>query len=826
MIENSKYRLWGGILLLGTSLWGCGIKKVTVQKTPKISVVYTDNIQGFLSGHPAYAKPWIVFSAQNDMPVYASSKAVSADKKSQFLEPLVVLKKKDGRLKIAKYETGSIVDYKLDKELAQPIGWINEKDVLLWTASLSNEYNGFSIKGVLGIHDKSVIADSERFIENDSILVYTDPSLLHKTAFKLPMSSIVYLYKYTADKKRVLIGGQSRIEVDNPESKPYGWIDTRMLGIWGERTALRMKSTAEINAPQIGVETQGQLPGFFTPISSSSRIDKQDIGSIFPLFYHKKTDHFDLRYFDHQLDYSENLVYNVTGKPLTQPVYQSIVKNNKKLNLIFIVDGSNESKAHLPLLKAMFQGINPPTYFDEVTYSTLFYRVNKVNKSFYDQYRCDFDAWNKTFSDPLQMHASAEPLVSLVDCMEDMSQLLDCKYNNLIVILGQDISTQDQEQKTEIIQQIVAAHGRLIFYQVNANYNDRYNDFVLFGEEIIKASADQLVPYKKQRLIFNQDVVEGNSFDLSQGDQGLYQLEYPKQSMHQGAVIFPKKGEENKPLLLQTTFERMMHDIALDNQKIDSTLTAAFQSRLGVGRTKIKSAYLPLFQQEQTYVPTNLAQQLVNYPYTFLHPGILKKEEIEDYDQLEYGVLLNEEEVEQLRNYYISVYDHVFKTKNLSNKNMIRNYVRATRENLLPPIKLPKTFLYNNPLFISFFQKTGLYQTTIDSLSHLPLKSWKKERVMNQEILKDFFINFKIKAEKINEHKGDQNVLLPQHQSSFYWFNQAFIPALDFSSKKTQEQSFDGFPIELEKTEIQDIRSESSAKHAREYLERVKRGMP
>ncbi|MGG5506979.1 MULTISPECIES: type VI secretion system protein TssR domain-containing protein [unclassified Myroides] len=792
-----------------------------------MSVVYTDQTRGFLSGYPAYAVPWIVFSAQDEMRVYASPTAQTADKKSLFLEPFLVLKKKAGRLQVAKYAVGSVVDFKMAKNLAQPYGWVDEKDVLLWMGSLSNAYNGFSFKGFLGIHDQSIMAQSERFMESDSVFVYKDPSLLHKTAVRLPINSIVYLFKFTGDQKKVLIGGRPRIAVDDLESMPYGWIDARMLAIWGERTALRMKPTPAVDALQIGIEKKGQFSSVFTPIiSSSTQVDRLDLSSIFPLSYHRGTDSFDLHYLDHQLDYSENWVYTVNGKQLTQPEYRSIVKNNKKLNFIFLVEESEEVQQHLPLLTALFQGMNPPTYFEKVTYAAQLYPVHREVNAHANPNRLNWETWIKSFPDSLQTQASEQHHGSLLDCMAEVTDRFDSNQSNVIVILGQEISTEDQRQKSEIIQQIVASNSRVIFYQVKANYKDKYNDFVLFGEEVIKTSADELIPNKKQRLIDNREVVEENLFDLSQGDQGVYQLEYPRQSMHQGAVIFPKKGEENKPLLLQTTLAKLMRDLASANQKTDSTLTAAFQSNLGVKRTKIKSAYLPWSQQEQVYIPAIYAQQVVHQPYTFLHPGVLKKDECEGYEHLEYGVLLNEEEIEQLRDYYVSVYTKVFASKNLSNKKMIRNYVKVTRERQLVPIQWTKKFLYNNSLYISFFQNTGLYQTNVDSLSHLPLKSWKKETTMNKKLLEDFFSSFQTKADKIEESKGDQKVRLQEHQSNFYWLNQAFIPVLDLNSKKIKDQSFDLLPIELEKIETQPAKSESKTKHAREYIERVKRGMP
>ena len=831
-MKDSVKRRVGVILFLGgIGLWSCGGKKIAVEKTPASRVVYRVEDNELLSGYPKFSTPWIVFSAQEEGAIYDREKQEQANKKASFLAPFVVLKKRGDRYKVAPYKTGSMMNGKMDRAQVQSQSWIGEKDLLLWGESLKSATTGFRLKGLLTLHHPDVIANSEQFVQSDSISLFRDPSLLQRSSAKMPLNAVVYLYKFSADNKRVLVGDRPRIDADHLDSTRYGWIDARILSVWGERTAFKVKPTPGIPAIQVGLERSETA---FIPVISSSEIqDIHDFYHIFPLTYHWRKDDFSIRYWDHYLDYSANWLYNVGGQPIAYDTYKKRVVAHRKLNLVFVLDGSREVMDHLGAFKVIMQGLaeqfDQESYFDSISYSTLFYHVSAAVKQGSDQHTQDFSSWFHAFERPMEMPEHSAANISLYEAMDDLSSLLKSRENesNLVVVIGKAIQPKDKEKQQRLIDKLVDTHSRLLFYQVQANYLDPDNDFVLFAEEVIKASSNQLIPYKKQLLIRHEDVVEGNEFDLSQGNQGFYHLDYPLQSMHQGAVLFPKKGQVNAPLALQNTLQRITQAIVIDNKKIDSTLTAAFTSDQGMSRTKIKATYQPFFQQDQPYVPLVLAKQLERQSRVFMQEGILKKQEDIGVEALEYGVLLDEEELADIRDYYLSIYAAVIKNKkNLSNRRMIRRYIQVARGKSVLPNKVTKSFLLANTMSTGLFQRTGLYETNADSLSVLKLKQWKQTRRMNAKMLEDFFSSFKTKASEIEEHKGDKTVRLQQNDHCFYWLNQAYIPILNYSNQQLKDQSFDLLPVELEKIKEQNPKKEVNEGHAKDYIERVKKGMP
>ncbi|WP_158961964.1 type VI secretion system protein TssR domain-containing protein [Myroides fluvii] len=815
-------------------LSGCTTKKIGVRKTPAACVVGTHQEHALLSGYSEEPKPWIVYGTKDHVALYATARSKSTDKHVAFFTPLILLKQKGNRYKVAQYEGGSIVKNKIEKKKIKEKGWVQRDDLLLWTDALRDATTGFRLKGVVALQEHSVLTTLDKYMQNDSIYLFKDPSLQVKIEGKLPLNSLVYFYGFSPDYKKIFIGESPKIEEGNPENKRFGWVDARMIGVWGERTAFRLKPSVEEQSFQLALENTDRMKTVFSPVvCEDGALDTLNLGNLYPISYRPSKDVFKVNYLDQVLDYTENKVYNIEGRAVYYDTYRNIVADNRKLNLILLVDGSKEITDHLIPLKTVFQGLNmqlaTSAYFNSAAYATLFYHVYKGYTNNRYARLLDFDTWSNSLAVPLSFNKMSTQMstqmTSLDEVFDEVSRLLKTQQNesNLIVIVGQRLTAEDQSKQEALAAKISSTGSRVIFYQVAANNGDSHNDFVLTAEEVIKRSANQITNKKKQKLVDYEGIVEANAFDLSQGDQGVYQLDFPTQSMHQGAVIFPRKGEENKPMLLQRILTKMIGDIATENQRIGRALTAVFSSDLGVSHTKIKPVYQPFFRQENTYVPIGIAKQLINQNYAFMQEGIMADSaETIDARTREYGVLLDENEMEQLEHYYRSIYANVFKKGHLNNKKMIRRYITAARRNSITPNKMNRKFWRSNPMAIGLFQQTGLYLTTWDTLAKKNLKQWKNEKRVNTNVLKRFFSQFQIIANKIKEQKENQAVTLQQNGSKFYWLNQSFIPVLDQSMAKKGSE----IPLELEQFQISPVKKEENKNRTKKYIKRVKRGMP
>lgn len=833
MKDKNKLKIWGLCFLGGILLSSCTVKKVAVQKTPTATAVYTHQDQLLQSGYPKKKTAWVVYAGKHNASLYAKATSELAVKNVAFLTPLIVLKQKGNRFKVAQYEAGSRVENKIEKTKIKELGWMHQSDLLLWTESLRDAKTGFRLKGVLAIQEKSVLSSLEKYMEKDSMFVFKDPSLLHRGDRKIPLNSIVYLYALTEDYKKVFIGESTNLEEGNPQNEVLGWVDARLLGIWGARTAIRMKSSAQGQITPIGMQTMKDSTTSFTPILQfDARLDTLDLGHLYPISYRSTTDDFKINYLDQVLDYSENKVYNVEGNPLYYESYKRILADNRHLNVIFVLDGSKEVAQHMAPLQVVFQGLGMQfashDYFKAISFASLFYHVDRQEKKNDKVQLLDFENWSRNLRLPFHYNLTPSMTTTLSEAMVDLMRLLETKkyQSNLVVIVGQRLSPEDQVRQKKLAEQIASTGSCIIFYQVAANSRDAHNDFVLTAEEVIKRSADQISKDKKQRIVAYEQIVESNVFDLSQGDQGVYQLDFPTQSMHQGAVIFPRKGEENKPILLKNTLTKIVRDKAWDNQRVDSTLTVVFNSDLGVSHTKIKPIYLPMYQQERIDVPSSIAKQLVNQNHAFMQEGILKKQTSKEEGNRGYGVLLNEEEMEQLEAYYRRIHANVFKKGSLNNKKMIRRYITAARKNNVVPVKMNRKFWKSNTMTIGLFQQTGLYLTTLDTLAKLELKQWKRRDLVNQTMLEHFFKSFQTIADKIKENKENQEGVLQKNGTKLYWLNQDYIPVLDYDTIKKEEETFEFLLFELEEIQATSIKKKKYKSDTKKYITRVKKGMP
>lgn len=819
-------------LIGGISLSSCSIKKRSVLQTPTATAVDTYDEYALLSGYPKHAKPWIVYVAKQNASLYANATSESTDKKVAFFTPLIVLKQKGNRYEVAEYDAASIVEGKIDVTKLKGQGWIHRHDLLLWTASLRDETTGFRLKGMLALQEKAVLTRLEKYMDNDSLYIFKDPSLLHREDRKLALNTLVYLYAFTADKKKVFIGESPTIVEGNPDNKMYGWVDTDVLGIWGTRTAFQIKPSTNEQEIQLTLERRDQSTIHFTPIESRDNLQGNlRIEQLYPLTYRPSVDEFQINYLDQLLDYSENKVYNVEGQPIYYDAYRKILTGNQKLNVVFVLDGAIEAASLAPL-KGVFQGlgtqVSASSYFTSISYATLFYHIDPQNKKNDTEELLDFNHWSNSLDTAFTFNPVSTIPMTLYTAMEDLTRLLKPKQyqSNLVVIVGQRFTAEDLAKQEHVVEQIRSTGSRVIFYQVRGNPNDAHNDFVLAGEEIIKASAAQIAKDKKRLLVDYQGIVESNAFDLSQEDQGVYQLDYPTQSMHQGAVIFPRKGEENRPLLLQQVFAKMVQDIGMDNRKIDSTLTAVFRSDIGLGHTKMKPDYVSFNRQIKSKVSIPIAKQLMCQDYAFMREGILQNAAVIAEENKEYGVLLDEEEIEQVQQYYRSVYKHVFRKGSLNNKKMIRRYITAARKNRVTPKKMNRKFWRTNPMAIGLLQQTGLYLATMDTLAQQNLKQWKHANFVNPHMLEHFFESFQTLANKMKDYQENQMGIIQQQGTKFYWLNQAYIPVLDYSQIKEVDHSFEILPIELEQIQSSSRQKKKNKTNTKKYLTRVKKGMP
>ena len=335
-----------GILLL-LSVIGCTPLKV--YKTPSPSFYGNIDNTSLVNGYPKQKQTWVVFSDRENNRVSPTKEEdiTLVYKELKFLEPLIVLKKRKGMFKVGEYTPTSLNDGKLTlkKGKIKVKGWIPQERLLLWSKGLRSAETGFAAKAILTVSDPEVFATPNDFIENDSVIVYKTPNLSEK-AKKRSIGDLVYIYKESADKEMLLIGKKPASIVDSIQSSVYGWVSKKMVSVWGERTAIQLPSNA-FSADIFLHKKQDSLQSI--PAISLKEIKQRNrIENIYPTTV-KEMSHSpkEVRFLDNPFDYSQNKIYNILGNSIYYPKYKEILYNNRKLNLVFVLDGSENNRLYI-----------------------------------------------------------------------------------------------------------------------------------------------------------------------------------------------------------------------------------------------------------------------------------------------------------------------------------------------------------------------------------------------------------------------------------------------------------------------------------------------
>lgn len=786
MSRKITYRFIVGIVALfgcAIILEGCSLQKVRQTPTPnqytKIDSDFYDN------GFPKEKQPWIVFSDRSNNKINATTKE-ELDvifKETSFLSPFVVLDKKNGTFKVAEYKSNLINDGKLPKtKELKVIGWIPEDRLLLWNNSLRNSESGFASKAAIVVNHDDVIKNTEKYIENDSVIAYTTPDLTNKTGKKISLGSIVYIYKQSEDERRVLVGNQQSIIADSIQNNIYGWVSKNVISIWGERASIKIVSdSTKVGLAPIYNDSIIQEYAI-SPKEFSERIGME---SIYPV---NSSDSLlnQVKFFTNVFDYDKNKIYNVLGNSIFYRRYREILSNNRKLNVVFVLDVSRNNRLYIPVAKSLLQELQlnfiNPSYFSTIKFGGVVYKQNSCGISpLYSSLSSNYRDVALFFEDKIdQLSCADTDIVQPVDrgLMAASRMLSEAEdETNLIVLIG---TTADQGvQSQTVINALTRVNAKLIFFQTQSKSADAYNDFVLLGEKAVVNSAKNIAERKKEKIVNQNDLLVENNYDLKAGENGIYFLDYPTKSMTQGFVIFPKKGETMQAGVLKSAIDTLLIQVTNDNKKIDSTLTKYFRSEIGVNNTRLAKAYDNVFPLVDKMIPSSIASSLLNQNTSFLINGAIVADQDSIQQITKYGVLLNELEYEQIRSFYTNVYKQLISNDKFNKRKGLNHYLEIVSEST-PTIKKIKR---------RKLKKMSMRELTkiTTGFSSLPENEWMdkttKELIKNKELkletVLQYFEQYRAIAAKLGSDKGD-NIIRIEHQGQvFYWLNEEYIPILN-----------------------------------------------
>jgi len=318
------------------------------------------------------------------------------------------------------------------------------------------------------------------------------------------------------------------------------------------------------------------------------------------------------------------------------------------------------------------------------------------------------------------------------------------------------------------------------YFQTQSKMADAYTDFVLLAENAVLESAGNISAKKKATLVDQRTILSVNKYNISAGHNGVYMLDFPQQSMTQGLVVFPKKGDVMEVGILKMALDTLLRQVTVDNKSMDSCLIRFFHSSIGLKRTSLSTAYTRHFEDTKIRIPTDVASAFLNRNTSLL----LRESFTVKQDSLPHvvqpGLFLNSLEFEQLREFYSQVYQAVVPKKGKFRKGKaIRTYLRILAEHPYAAKKLKRAKLKRLPMRelirlstgFDFFltETTGMEKTAND---------WIKDKKIRPEMVYNYFVQFGDIAAKLQIAKQDDSLHIAHKGKVFFWLSAGYIPQL------------------------------------------------
>ena len=668
-----------------------------VRTIPKAFEKPTDKTSPFEDGSSS-SLPWIVFSDRDENYTYTAPGGSLIMKKIKFMEPFYVSEIKNGYLKLIRYQPGIVQGHKLvDKKSAQSYGWISREKVLLWQTAFVNPQTGNPVKNIPIITEKGPFAIPQVYYDKtDSVYVYDSPELEHKKT-KIALNNIIYVFKKSADGRAILAGSDGQLIADSAAHSIFGWVPSDAVHSWGDRLYIGAAKPLAYDADDSvmaainqSLHLSGEAKGNFGGFMLDPLIDRdQPLLRSIPVISSSANDYntgtLQLGIANDVYDKSGNSVINIKGGHLGYKDYLAIRKDIHKINIIYVVDGGSAMRNYFAGITSSIQSFEkvyaPYTPNNIIQYGAVVYRSNAecqsggiVNEPFSGDYRNLVRFLDKQGAITSACTAAARTQPVFEGIRSALKMFTNHNETNLIVLIGSTGNPEESESGlSALTAEMANANVRLLAMQVYSDFNSSYNDFVIQARKLVSQSAILLADRKKQHMVVGEGLTNAQQFNTTMSDSVSFYLDYPKNSLIQGAVIFPPKGVVKSNRAMQIALQRLMSETRADIKSSIGSLDSAFRL---TGREHRLVTPVVLEQLKQP-VPDNLGNDMPHnafkYYLTAEVPGTLVSQH---HGLLQYLIILNEAEYKQLSDILsLMIGDNLQRDASNYRSKLVKNYV-------------------------------------------------------------------------------------------------------------------------------------------------------
>jgi hypothetical protein len=731
--------------------------------------------------------PWIVFSDRNENFTYTAPSGSLVMKRISFMEPFYVSQVQNGYVKLIKYQPGIVQGRKLtNKKAAQSYGWISKDKLLLWQSAYVNSQTGYAEKSITVASGKGPLTMPKVYYDkSDSLYVYTSPDLEHKKT-KVALHQLLYIYKRSADGKNVLVGSEGQLVTDSAAAGMYGWLPADAVHSWGNRLYIGSAS------PNGNYDTDDSVArvingaitfnGPATPFVFDPLIDQDQplLRSLPVMSTQNQSGKIAVGIATDVYDKSHNSIINIKGGHLSYQDYLTIRRNTHKINVIFVVDGGSSMRNYFSGLTNTIQSFE--NIFDiydrgnQLTYAAVVYRGQTnctTGGVAQETFSADYRKVVKFLDRQASITSACSPASNNQPVFDGLRSALNMfkthkNETNLIVLIG---STGDATSSdvTDLSYQMAASDARLLAIQLYSDYEPIYNDFVIQARKLVSGSAVLLAENKKKRMVVGEGLTNTQQFNVSVSDSISFYLDYPKNSLIQGAVVFPPKGVVKTNQAMNIALKRLMMETQWDIKTQTHSLDSVFRL---TGREHRFVAPI-VISQFTAPVPDSLGDDMPHNAFKYFLPASLPANIVsENPKQLQYLVILNDDEYKQMSDILsMMIGENLQQDAGNYRKQLYKNYINIVRS-YMGLKDFPKSEI-NDMLITDYIAKTtGLIVPSNKNLGQFRVKDIKDDGHMPQAKF-EAYINYLIKCRNTIK----QQALLQQHFTSngkvYYYVTQA-----------------------------------------------------
>lgn len=608
-------------------------------------------------------EPWIVFSDREKNQSFNQPGGKVKAKDVDYLDAFLVIGNKGEYLKLIKYTPDILKNGKLEYKKAEYYGWIHQSKLLLNQQSVTDIASGKKNKVLAMFSDTISINEPEKFFITDSIKLHKDLEFKSQAGTISPYS-IIYQLKQSEDRAMALIAKKPYIKPEEVKDDVLGWIDNSLIKDVGTGLHVNLSMIPD-SSKQFLIKKSDEI-SVTEDMVDASKILAQQYKTIrySPVSSYSIKDTlvaFKTRMVQPVFDYSNNYIFNVNGNPISHKKFRTISRGLNKINISFVFDGGQQTISQFPQIVNAMQNLQPlfEQADDYYTYQfncvMTFDETGKLLRPHNTAFTPDYADIVNFLSEKANQKDKLKPIKIARNSWSALRKSVELFENqkdatNLIVLVG-DKRWTDNGIDSTFINKIEQNNCRIIGFQVYAGEGDDFNNFVLDVEEMINSYAHRMIVSKREILVSPEQIKRMNYYIEVGGEKNSYRLDFPNNSITQGALFFPQKNEILPMEVLTNNVDTIIQQIKQDNKDIIQYMSRAFRS-VGNNRTRFDSLFVQNYGVDTLRIPQKkLVSNFINENPAWYIPSkiIVLNDSINRLQ--DYRLMLSELEMKELKEF-------------------------------------------------------------------------------------------------------------------------------------------------------------------------------